>query len=123
MQQSLLPRINNCQDFYGIYDTTYMVDHSELEEFTTEKVRENIEAQREYHLQKWFNEKVIPKYANKRVPIVALTNAWNKDTGDIIDSKHFTRIIKHFGLSTKRKGRDQSLQLSIPESLNTTLDL
>lgn len=123
MQQSMLPRITNCQDFYNIYDTQYMVDHSELEEFTTEKVRENIEAQREYHLQKWFTEKVIPKYANKRVPIVALTNAWNEETGDIIDSKHFTRIIKHFGLAAKRKGRDKSYQLTIPENLNISLDL
>jgi KaiC/GvpD/RAD55 family RecA-like ATPase len=122
--QQYLPVIYNAEDFYKIYDTMSMIDHSELEEFTSDKVRENIEAQREFHVQQWLKEKIIPVHSGKKVPVMALCNKWNEDSGDIIESKHFAKLIKAMGLSVKKKGRSQQNAIYLPNDvsdLNLTL--
>lgn len=115
--QNYLPTIYNAEAFYQIFSTTYMVDHSELDEYTTDKVRENIEANREFNMQQWLVKEIIPKHASKKVPLMALVNTWNEQTGDIIDSKHFAKLLKAMGITAKRKGKLQQTVIHLPSKV------
>ena len=69
-------------------------------------------------------EKIIPVHSGKKVPVMALCNKWNEDSGDIIESKHFAKLIKAMGLSVKKKGRSQQNAIHLPNDvsdLNLTL--
>ena len=55
---------------------------------------------------------------------MALCNKWNEESGDIIESKHFAKLIKAMGLSVKKKGRSQQNAIHLPNDvsdLNLTL--
>tara|TARA_R110002020_G_scaffold63845_1_gene170041 strand:- start:902 stop:1831 length:930 start_codon:yes stop_codon:yes gene_type:complete len=117
MIQNMLPPIMNAEDFYGVYDTKYMVDIGELETFTSEKNRENLESAREYEIGLWLKDSIIPKHGGKRVSPQVLTNTWNEATKDKLETKHMLKILKNsYGLSIKKSG--QAARIKIPDKSN-----
>tara|TARA_R110002020_G_scaffold30724_3_gene96524 strand:- start:1455 stop:2390 length:936 start_codon:yes stop_codon:yes gene_type:complete len=105
-KKSHLKTINNAQQFYNVYSTTNMIDDSAvLDSYTKDKVRENVEMNRELQIGYWLKDRIIPKLGGQKVSAAQITNQWVSDTGDIIESKHMMKVLKNtFGLSTKRSG-------------------
>lgn len=105
-RKSHLKRINNAQNFYHIYNTNNMVDDSHiLDSYTKDKVRENVEMNRELQIGYWLQDRIIPQLGGQKVSAAQITNQWVADTGDLLESKHMMKILKNtFGLSTKRSG-------------------
>ncbi|MAC32014.1 MAG: hypothetical protein CME38_00220 [Haliea sp.] len=120
--QTALPIIWNAEEYYGIYDTLHMINHDELSEYTSEKAREQIEVNREYTIGVWFKENIVSKYAGQRLTPQVLTNAWNKEWNDNIETKHLTKILKNnYGVSyTRSNGK---AQFKIPSDDNFIIEL
>tara|TARA_R100000808_G_scaffold24926_1_gene59429 strand:- start:4963 stop:5925 length:963 start_codon:yes stop_codon:yes gene_type:complete len=117
-----LPIIWNAEEYYGVYDTLHMVNHDELNEYTSDKSRESIEMNREYTVGVWFKENIATKYAGQRLTPQVLANAWNKEWNDNIETKHLTKILKNnYGVAHTRSGGKSMFK--IPSADSFILDL
>ena len=74
-KKSHLKTINNAQQFYNVYSTTNMIDDSAvLDSYTKDKVRENVEMNRELQIGYWLKDRIIPKLGGQKVSAAQITN-------------------------------------------------